>query len=151
MIEVNTGEFKETSTDIMFSTAFDCCVGIYVIGKHFSSLGHINTSTSYEFDLDYGHSIKFYQAMETIKKNNDISNHVVYWGIVNGLQPYPKNNPNIIMINNSIKFLEDYFKEKNLIRMKDITSYSITIDPLKKEIKSDSEVININIKKDKSI
>ncbi len=60
MIEINPGEFKETSKENLYSTAFDCCIGIYVIGERFSSLGHIETSTSYEFDLDYGHSIKFY-------------------------------------------------------------------------------------------
>ncbi len=81
--------------------------------------------------------------MNTIIKNKNISDQVVYWGIINGLQPYPKYNPNIIMIDSSIKFLEDYFKNKNIIRIEDTTSYSVNINPLKKEITVDDKTISI--------
>jgi ABC-type polysaccharide/polyol phosphate transport system ATPase subunit len=67
--------------------------------------------------------------------------------LVNGIKPYPPNNPNIMMVNDSIGYLEEYFKEKkieNIVRIKDITSFSITIDHLKKEIKNDSNTIKVN-------
>lgn len=134
-IMVNTGKYKETKTAVLVSDHFKFCVGIYTIGLNFASLGHIWTSTSYEFDEDYKIAHKIFEAINTIDKN--IDQKPIFWGIIRGVEPYNDNNPNMIMFEDSVKFMEDYLEEKDITKLDDIVSKFVRVDYSKQLIISD--------------
>ncbi len=135
-IIVYTGEYKETKQSVLVSDYFMCCVGIYTMGFNFASLGHIWTSTSYEFDLEYGHANKIYQAINTIAKN--IDEKPIFWGIIRGIEPYGKNNPNMIMLENSLSFMDNYFEGSVVNRLRDLQSRYVKVDFINRQITTDS-------------
>lgn len=133
--EVLLGEYKEVYKGELYSQKLSG-LAIYTMNKYSMSLAIIDVNSFDEFDLENQMAYKSYNILNSIFKMTGVD--TTYWGIIKtGDETYSLDLAE--MLRKSTDFISFFTRNRNVVKLPDLYSETLTMNLNKQNIVSDND------------